>query len=95
MCWWVRDNPAPRAQAQAQVAALATRGTVNCSETTFVPLLSLLRESLFVIAPRFPAPLGPVVRAAAFPVSGPRPCPPPPLPIPWPYLLGRVVPLEG
>ena len=27
MCWWVRDNPAPWAQARAQVAALATRGT--------------------------------------------------------------------
>ena len=27
VCWWVRDNPAPWAQARAQVAALATRGT--------------------------------------------------------------------
>ena len=27
MCWWVRDNPAPRSRAQAQVAALATCGT--------------------------------------------------------------------
>ena len=29
VCWWVRDNPAPRARARAQVAALATRGTVG------------------------------------------------------------------
>ena len=29
MCWWVRDNPAPRARAQAQFDALATLGTIN------------------------------------------------------------------
>ena len=27
VCWWVRDNPAPRGRARAQVTALATRGT--------------------------------------------------------------------
>ena len=27
VCWWVRDNPAQRARARAQVAALARRGT--------------------------------------------------------------------
>ena len=27
VCWWVRDNHAPRARARAQVATLATRGT--------------------------------------------------------------------
>ena len=29
VCWWVRDNPAPRARARALVAALATCGTVQ------------------------------------------------------------------
>ena len=48
-----------------------------------------------MVAPRSPAPLGPAVWAAAFNVSGPRPCPPPPLPIPWPSLLGRVVPYRA
>ena len=32
--WWVRDNPAPRARAWAQVAALATRGT----NTWYIPM---------------------------------------------------------
>ena len=35
VCWWVCDNPAPRARARAQVAALATRGTDYKSLKTF------------------------------------------------------------
>ena len=48
-----------------------------------------------MIAPRSPAPLGPAVRAAAFPVSVPRPCPPPPPPYSMAISSGSRSPLRG
>ena len=48
-----------------------------------------------MISSRSPAPLGPAVRAAAFPVSVPRPCPPPPPPYSMAISSGSRIPLRG
>ena len=47
VCWWVRDNPAPRARAQAQVAALARRGTER--QTLPKHLINILNEFEFMM----------------------------------------------
>ena len=48
-----------------------------------------------MVAPRYPAPLGPAVRAAVFNVSGPRTCPPPSPPYSMAISSGSRSPLRG